>query len=126
MKIRDVMSLVAFGVAIIFAVGYIFTLGVRVRPPADRINVSMAVADINGLVVDSNVLLRGVPVGKVTKIRSSVAAATIDFYIDGRFHIPVDSEVRLENLSALGESYIGLVPRSLKGGHVAQRSTDRN
>lgn len=123
MKIRDVMSLAAFGVAIIFAVSYIFTLGVRVRPPADRINVSMAVADINGLVVDSNVLLRGVPVGKVTKIRSSVAAATIDFYIDGRFHIPVDSEVRLENLSALGESYIGLVPRSLKGGmlHNGQR-----
>jgi virulence factor Mce-like protein len=116
MKLRDVMSLIAFAAAIVFAVVYISGLGVRVRPPADRINVSMTVADINGLAVDSNVLLRGVPVGKVTNIRSSVAAATVDFYIDGRFRVPVDSDVRLENLSALGESYIGLFPRSQKGG----------
>jgi phospholipid/cholesterol/gamma-HCH transport system substrate-binding protein len=116
MKIRDVMSLIAFGVAITFAVSYISTLGVRFRPPSDHINVSMEVADTNGLVVNSNVLLRGVPIGKVTKIQSSAAAATVDFYIDGRFRVPVDSEVRLENLSALGESYIGLFPRSEKGG----------
>jgi phospholipid/cholesterol/gamma-HCH transport system substrate-binding protein len=123
MKKRDLMSFIAFGAAIAVAVGYLFTLGVRVRPPSDRINVSMTVADINGLVVDSKVLLRGVPVGRVTNIQSSVAAATVDFYIDGRFHVPVDSEVRLENLSALGESYIGLVPRSQKGGvlHDGQR-----
>lgn len=116
MKIRDVISLVAFGLAVVFAVSYISTLGVRVRPPSDRVNVSMTVADINGLAIDSNVLLRGVPVGKVTRIEPSVAAATVDFYIDGRFHVPVDSEVRLENLSALGETYIGLFPHSLKDG----------
>jgi phospholipid/cholesterol/gamma-HCH transport system substrate-binding protein len=123
MKMRDVMSLIAFGVAVAFAVGYISTLGVRVRPPSDRINVSMTVADINGLAIDSNVLLRGVPVGKVTNIQSSLTAATVDFYIDGRFRVPIDSEVRLENLSALGESYIGLFPRSQKGGmlHDGQR-----
>jgi phospholipid/cholesterol/gamma-HCH transport system substrate-binding protein len=123
MKVRDVMSFIAFGVAIAFAVGYISSLGVRVRPPSDRINVSMTVADINGLFVDSNILLRGVPVGKVTNIESSVGAATVDFYIDGRFRVPVDTEVRLENLSALGESYIELVPRSQKGGmlHDGQR-----
>jgi phospholipid/cholesterol/gamma-HCH transport system substrate-binding protein len=116
MKTRDILSFIAFGLAIAFAVGYIFTLGVRVRPPSNRINVSMSVADINGLALDSNVLLRGVPVGKVTRIKASAAAATVDFYIDGRFRVPVDSEVRLENLSALGESYIGLVPRSQKHG----------
>jgi phospholipid/cholesterol/gamma-HCH transport system substrate-binding protein len=123
MKVRDVMSFIAFGVAIAFAVGYISSLGVRVRPPSDRINVSMTVADINGLFVDSNILLRGVPVGKVTNIESSIGAATVDFYIDGRFRVPVDTEVRLENLSALGESYIELVPRSQKGGmlHDGQR-----
>ena len=96
---------------IALGVGYIWSLGVRVSPPSNRTNLSMKVADINGILLDSNVLLRGVPVGKVTGIESSLTDATIDFYIDGRYQVPVDSEVRLENLSALGEPYIGLVPR---------------
>jgi phospholipid/cholesterol/gamma-HCH transport system substrate-binding protein len=123
MKIRDLMSFIALGVAIALTVGYFASLGVRIRPPAHRTNISMTVADINGLVVDANVLLRGVPVGKVAKIQSSIDGANVDFYIDGRFHVPVDSEVRLDNLSALGESYIELVPRSQKGPmlHDGQR-----
>jgi len=115
MKIRHIVSFAAFGLIVVCAVSYIASLGIRIRPPSDRVNVSMQVADTNGLVADSNVLLRGVPVGKITKIRASADSATIDFYIDKRFPIPVDSEVRLENLSALGESYIGLMPRSTSG-----------
>lgn len=75
----------------------------------------MTVGDINGLVVGSNVLLRGVPVGKVSNITSSTQGATVDFYIDESYRVPVDSDVRLDNLSALGESYIGLVPRGQDG-----------
>jgi hypothetical protein len=71
----------------------------------------MQVPDISGILMDSNVLLRGVPVGKVTGVRTSVDDATIDFYVDGRYQVPADTEVRLENLSALGEPYIGLIPR---------------
>ncbi len=111
MRIRDLFTYIAFTAMIALGVGYIWSLGVRVAPPTDRTNLSMQVADINGILVDSNVLLRGVPVGKVTGIHSSLREATIDFYIDGRYHVPVDSEVRLENLSALGEPYIGLFPR---------------
>ncbi|NDJ90079.1 MULTISPECIES: MlaD family protein [Mycolicibacter] len=128
MRGRDFLSFVVFGLMIAFAVGYIGALGVRVRPPSDRTNLSMTVADINGLVVDSNILLRGVPVGKVSKIASSVDGATVDFYVDGRFRIPADTEVRLENLSALGETYIGLVPRRedgpmlRDGQHIATES----
>lgn len=128
MRGRDFLSFVVFGLMIAFAVGYIGALGVRVRPPSDRINLSMTVADINGLVVDSNILLRGVPVGKVRHIASSVDGATVDFYVDGRFRVPADTEVRLENLSALGETYIGLVPRGedgpmlRDGQHIATES----
>ncbi len=111
MRVRDLFTFVVFVAMIALGVGYIWSLGVRVAPPSDRTNLSMQVADINGILLDSNVLLRGVPVGKVTGITSSVDDATIDFYIDGRYQVPVDSEVRLENLSALGEPYIGLVPR---------------
>ncbi|OBH52694.1 mammalian cell entry protein [Mycobacterium colombiense] len=110
MRIRDLITFIAFGAMIALAVNYVASLGVRVVLPHDRTNLSMEVADSNSLVVGSNVLLRGVPVGKVTNIDASVTGATIGFYVDGRYKVPVNSDVRLENLSALGETYIGLVP----------------
>lgn len=115
MKLRYLVSFAAFGLIIAFAVSYIGSLGVRVGYPDNRVNVTMKVSDTNNLVVDSNVLLRGAPVGKVTGINTSLDSATVNFYIDKEFPVPVDSEVRLENLSALGESYIGLMPRTSEG-----------
>jgi phospholipid/cholesterol/gamma-HCH transport system substrate-binding protein len=111
-RLRDVVSFLAFAAIIVFVLGYLGSLGLRISPPSDRTNLSMDVPDVNGLVVDSNVLLRGAPVGKVTGTRTSLQASTIDFYVDGQYRIPADTEVRLENLSALGESYIEFVPRT--------------
>jgi phospholipid/cholesterol/gamma-HCH transport system substrate-binding protein len=123
MRVRDLLSFIAFGLMIAFAVGYIGSLGVWVGLPSHRTDVSMKVGDVSGLVVGSKVLLRGVPVGEVSNIESAGDAATVDFYIREPFHVPVDSDVRLENLSALGEAYVGLVPRSQGGPmlHDGQR-----
>jgi virulence factor Mce-like protein len=123
MRTKDVISFAAFAAIIVFVLGYFATLGIRVKPPSERTNLSMEVADINGLEVGSNVLLRGVPIGKVTKTGTSIQAATINFYVEGRYRIPVDSQIRLENLSALGESYISLIPRRAGGAmlHDGQR-----
>lgn len=111
-KMKDVISYLVFAVIIAIVLGYFGSLGLRVRPPSNRTNLSMDVPDVNGLVVDSNVLLRGVPVGKVTHTKTSLDAASIAFYVESPYQIPVDTEVQLQNLSALGESYIELVPRS--------------
>ncbi|SPX87988.1 MlaD family protein [Mycobacteroides abscessus] len=115
MKVRYAISFLAFAVIVGFCGYYIAALGVRVGQPKDRVTVTMDVRDVNGLVVDSNVLLRGVPVGKVTAIQTALSSGTITFYIRKEHPIPVNSEVRLENLSALGESYIGLMPRTSSG-----------
>jgi phospholipid/cholesterol/gamma-HCH transport system substrate-binding protein len=105
-----------FAIVAVF-VGYLASVGLRLGPPAKRTALSLNVSDINSIVVDSNVLLRGVPVGKVTAIDVSPATATIHFYVASQYQVPVDSTVRLENLSALGETYIELEPRS-SGGPV--------
>lgn len=118
MRLKSAIGLataVAFLAMIAVLVGYVASLGIRVAPPASRTALSMDVSDVNNLVVDSNVLLRGVPVGKVTGIETSPATATIHFYVDHQYTVPVDSDVRLENLSALGETYIELEPRSTGG-----------
>jgi len=128
MKIRHLVTFAVFlGIIAVF-IGYLASLGIRVAPPANRVNLAMDVADINGIVVDSNVLLRGIPIGKVTAIETSVSTATIHFYVERHYNIPVDSDVRLDNLSALGESYVGLLPRSSggpmlrDGQHIATES----
>ena len=105
-------SFTVFFVMIVAFIVYMASVGIRISPPAYRTALSMDVPDINNLVVGSNVLLRGVPVGKVTGIDASTTAATIHFYFDGRYQVPEDSDIRLDNLSALGESYIELEPRS--------------
>lgn len=123
MRLRDVVSFAAFAAIIVFVLAHFGTLGLRVNPPSERLTLSMEVSDINGLVSGSNVLLRGVPVGKVSSISTTVHAATVNFWIDRRYSIPIDSEVRVDNLSALGESYIGLRPRTATGPflHDGQR-----
>jgi virulence factor Mce-like protein len=118
-KLRDVISYLVFAVIIAVVLAYFGTLGLRVNPPSDRTRLSMDVPEVNGLVVGSNVLLRGAPVGKVSRTTTSVQSASIDFYVDGQFKIPVDTEVQLQNLSALGESYIELLPRSDGGPTLA-------
>ena len=104
-----------FAVLITAFLVYTAHLGVRVAPPADRTNLAMDVADVNNLVVGSNVLLRGVSVGKVDRVETSISHATIHFFIDNKFKVPQDSVIRLENLSALGESYLELEPQKSGG-----------
>lgn len=117
MRLRDIVSFSAFALIVAFVLSYFGSLGIRVNPPEGRTNLSMDIPEINSLVTGSNVLLRGVPVGKVSNTSTTVHAATVDFWIDRHYRVPLDSEVRIENLSALGESYIALMPRS-EGGPV--------
>jgi len=117
--VKGLSSLFAFAAMAVGFVAYIGSLGIRVGTPPHHANLSMDVADINNIVVDSNVLFRGVPVGKVSRVDSSVSTATIHFYVDDKYEVPADSLVRLENLSALGESYLELEPQS-SGGPVFQ------
>ncbi|QZT58615.1 MlaD family protein [Mycolicibacterium austroafricanum] len=116
-SVKNIASFGAFAVIIAVTVTYIASFGVHVGAPDDRTNLSMNVPDVKGLVIGSSVLLRGVPVGKVTGVQTTASSATVDFYVDGDHRIPLDSDVRLDNLSALGEAYIGLMPRS-DGGPV--------
>jgi phospholipid/cholesterol/gamma-HCH transport system substrate-binding protein len=117
MRLGGWLSFAAFLGIVAAFLGYIAPFDLRVTPPKSRTSLSMDLPYINNIEVDSNVLLRGVQIGKVTSIDTSLATATVHFYIDGQYRIPLDSDVRLENLSALGEAYIELEPRQ-SGGPV--------
>jgi len=112
---KNIVSVTLFALLIAVGSAYIASFDLHTRVPDNRINLSMEVPDVKGLVVGSSVLLRGASVGKVTGVSSSAGNATIDFYVEADHRIPVDSDVRLDNLSALGEAYIGFLPRSAQG-----------
>lgn len=112
---KNIASFTAFAVLIAIGASYILSFDFHTRTPDNRIDLSMEVPDVKGLVVGSSVLLRGASVGKITGVSSSDNAATIDFYVEGDHQIPVDSDVRLDNLSALGEAYVGFRPRTADG-----------
>jgi phospholipid/cholesterol/gamma-HCH transport system substrate-binding protein len=114
-NLKSAFTFVAFAAMIAAFVAFVANLGVRVSPPDNRVNLAMNVPTINNMELDARVLLRGVPVGKVTGLESTPENGTIHFYVDGQHKIPQDSDVRLENLSALGESYIEIEPRSVDG-----------
>lgn len=122
MKLRNLLSVSALLCIVGCALAYIHALPIRLGPPADRTSLSMSVADTNGLVVGSKVLLRGTPVGEVVALTPSAAGADVAFYVDDQYPIPVDTEIRLDNLSALGETYIGLLPRTANGPMFEQNA----
>lgn len=109
------MSFIAFAACIGLAIAFFGALGVRIGPPDHRTNLAMKVADVHGLVYDSNVLLRGVPVGKITALEADLAGATVHFWVDDRYPVPVDTDVTIGSLSALGEAYIQLIPKAAGG-----------
>jgi ABC-type transporter Mla subunit MlaD len=115
MNFKSVVTFVAFIAMIGSFIAFVSNLGVRISPPDNRINMSMSVPTINNMELDARVLLRGIPVGKITGLDATPESGTIRFYVDGQYKIPQDSEVRLENLSALGESYIEIEPRTGDG-----------
>ena len=112
---KNILSFAMFAMIIAVALTYIGSFGIRLGLPKNRINLTMDIPDSEGVVVGSSVLLRGVAIGKVTGVSTSVSNATIDFYLDPGQRVPVDSDVRLDNFSALGEAYVGFRPRSDDG-----------
>lgn len=80
---------------------------------------SMSVTDTNGLVVGSRVLLRGVAVGRVTAIRPAADNVEVSWNYDSGYRIPVASRFRLDDLSALGEAYLSVVPATESGPYLA-------
>lgn len=102
---------------------YMNRLGLQVDGLASVRTASMAVSDTNGLVVGSRVLLRGVPIGHVTTITSSSDHIEVALTYNSDYHIPTNSRFRLDNLSALGETYISVLPTSNSGPYLRDNST---
>ncbi|MBH0775509.1 MlaD family protein [Nocardia bovistercoris] len=79
---------------------------------------TMTLSDASGLVEGSPVLLTGVEVGDVTAVEHIGTGVEVRFRVDDAHRVPIDSDVSIESLSALGEPYIEFAPRTEDGPYL--------
>ncbi|SEA31422.1 MULTISPECIES: MlaD family protein [unclassified Mycobacterium] len=107
-NLLSVSALLTLTAASLVAIG---AQGVPWFASADnRHHVTLIARDAGGLVARSPVLLRGVPIGEVSTIHPDAHNVSIDFWYPNTVHLPLDSAFRVENLSALGETYLSIKP----------------
>jgi phospholipid/cholesterol/gamma-HCH transport system substrate-binding protein len=86
-------------------------------------NVTLQLNEAGGLYPRSNVTWRGTEVGRVQDVKLSGTGVEANLTMSSRFKIPADLDAQVLSVSAVGEQYVALLPRSgnapfLKQGDV--------
>ncbi len=123
MKKSTFFSLLTFALVLVLGTAYIAFSVLHWRPLADYRTVTMKLDNSNQLLPDSAVLLRGVKVGNVETISREDGKVVVKFRYDGKYKIPSNTGLRVEQLSAVGEPYIDFRPDTLEGPYLADGAT---
>lgn len=112
------VSLVALLVLTFAGVAYL-TVGVLDMDPRRTTNhVTVRMVSSGGLMETSEVTSRGMHVGKVQSIDVTPDGLVADIALDAGHDIAVDSDVLIANLSAAGEQYMDIRPRTAGGPYL--------
>ncbi|MFF0491994.1 MlaD family protein [Nocardia sp. NPDC004068] len=123
MNVRGAVSLSAIAAVLILGATYM-TVGVlHLDPRREYITVTMRLADSGGLGPNAPVLLTGVQVGRAEEVRKQATGVLVRLRIDDRYRVPLASDVRIEQLSALGEPYIEFAPEGGGGPYLRDGQT---
>jgi phospholipid/cholesterol/gamma-HCH transport system substrate-binding protein len=88
----------------------------------DRMTVKLELPNAGGLYRFANVTLRGVQVGKVTAVELTRRGAEATLSLDNSSKIPADLHAEVRSVSAVGEQYVDLVPRSASPPYLHEGS----
>ena len=81
----------------------------------DRYSVTVQLPQAGGLYPGGNVTYRGVEVGRVQAVRLTQTGAEAELQLDSDVHVPADLNAQVHSVSAVGEQYVELLPRTAKG-----------
>lgn len=111
-----VASIVA---AAVMAFGY---LQVPLLLGIGRINVTLELPAGGGLYRFANVTYRGVQIGKVTEVLVTPGGAKAELSLDSSPPIPSDLVAEVHSVSAVGEQYVDLLPRTQSAPYLRDGS----
>ena len=123
MNMRATLSLSAIAAVLVLGIGYMAIGVLHLDPRRSHLTVDLHLPDSGGLGVNAPVLLNGIQVGRTQLVRKQADDVLVRLRIDERYHIPVSSTVRVEQLSALGEPYIEFAPPDSAGPYLADGQT---
>ncbi|MDT5200196.1 MAG: phospholipid/cholesterol/gamma-HCH transport system substrate-binding protein, partial [Mycobacterium sp.] len=81
----------------------------------DRYSITVQLPQAGGLYPGGNVTYRGVEIGRVQAVRLSQTGAEAVLQMDSDVHVPADLNAQVHSVSAVGEQYVELLPRTGKG-----------
>ena len=93
----------------------------------DRYDLTATFADANGLLINDNVKVAGVVVGKVTGIKVEDGRARVAFKVREDVRVPADSSATIRWRNLLGQRFVylepGDAPTMLEDGDTVERTT---
>lgn len=104
------LSGVILSVVLILGSGYLVVGVLNVDPFQGRRSLVLDTAETGGLRAGSEVVYRGVDIGRVDAVEAVPGGVRISLSYDAGYHVPRDSAMRVENLSALGEPVFAFLP----------------
>ncbi|CAN3127584.1 MCE family protein [Mycobacterium sp. smrl_JER01] len=117
-------QLIIFSIASVIGIGTM--VFVYLQAPTllgiGRITVTMQLPSTGGLYRFSNVTYRGVEIGKVTDVRATRDGAEATLSLSTSPRVPADLQAEVRSVSAVGEQYVDLRPRTESGPYLENGS----
>ncbi|WP_121251116.1 MlaD family protein [Nocardioides ferulae] len=115
-RVRLVAFVLLAGIGIVYVTGTY--LGLVDRVLGRGLELQATLPDSGGLFEGSAVTYRGVKVGKVDAMHPTADGLELDLALDDGARIPLDSQIFVHNLSAVGEQYLDIVPEDDDGPYA--------
>lgn len=115
---RTRTQLVVFALLSLITAAIMFSVYMQVPTVffgVNRYTVMVQLPRAGGLYKGGNVTYRGVEVGRVQEVRLTGTGAEAVLSLDSSVHVPADLGVQVHSVSAVGEQYVELLPRTGKG-----------
>jgi phospholipid/cholesterol/gamma-HCH transport system substrate-binding protein len=111
---------VAAVLALCLVAGVVVVL--RVQDVVSRVNVVAYFDNSNGIYVGDDVVILGVPVGKIEKIEPQPERAKISFWYDDKYKVPADAQAAIISPAVVTPRAIQLLPAYNGGAALSDRA----
>lgn len=120
MKLNNKRLALSAGLVVVLVAALVVVL--RMQGPAARTTITAYFQNSNGLFVGDDVLILGVPVGKVKQIEPQPERAKVTFWVDREFKVPTDVRAAIISPQLVTGRAIQLTPPYESGAQLVDRA----
>jgi len=114
-RIPSWASAMALILTTVLGVGYLVVGVLQVDPTRRYTSIVVDLTDSSGLKAGSDVVYRGVNIGQVDEVTGRTGGVRVRLSYDSDYRIPTETDLRIEQLSSLGEPVFAFMPTTDTG-----------